>query len=207
MFYAFEVYEKQLFPYYEQVRALNQAKEVFIVEDNVGVHHKARELMRLLREGQVAPFLKKHKISWQDCKVDDGRLYVNGLLYIPDNEELRTDIIKQYHNRPAAGRPGTARTVKKRRCDSGGFTRSRVDKDVHNDRDKDVIGVGCYIFPGSLAWRPSFCCQQHTIRRQSWSLIRTPRIHTNAPLADQQNCASTTSCCRRNFFWIVVNES
>ena len=69
-----------------------------------------QEAMRLLREGQVAPFLKQQKISYQDCKVDEGRLYVNGLLYIPDDEELRTSIIQHYHNRPAAGHPGTART-------------------------------------------------------------------------------------------------
>ena len=49
---AFEVYEKQLFPYYEQVRALDQAKEVFIAEDNIGVHSQARKLLAPLIEAK-----------------------------------------------------------------------------------------------------------------------------------------------------------
>ena len=56
MFHAFEVCEKHLFPYYEQVRALNQGKEVFIVKTNIGVHHKARKLLALLIEAKDIKF-------------------------------------------------------------------------------------------------------------------------------------------------------
>lgn len=45
VWYAFNVYEPVLFSYYRQLRDLNPGKEVFIVEDNVGVHHKARRLV------------------------------------------------------------------------------------------------------------------------------------------------------------------
>ena len=43
--YAFEIYMKLLFPYYKQIQALNPRKRVFITEDNVPLHHKARRLL------------------------------------------------------------------------------------------------------------------------------------------------------------------
>ena len=43
--YAFEVYEKRLFPYYKEIQALNPHKQVYITEDNVALHHKARRLL------------------------------------------------------------------------------------------------------------------------------------------------------------------
>jgi hypothetical protein len=45
VWYAFRVYETALFPYYLELRRINEGKDVFIVEDNVGVHHKARRLL------------------------------------------------------------------------------------------------------------------------------------------------------------------
>jgi hypothetical protein len=45
VWYAFRVYEEQLFPYYRTLQGLNPGKDVFIIEDNVGVHHKARRLL------------------------------------------------------------------------------------------------------------------------------------------------------------------
>lgn len=45
VWYAFVAYEKYLFPYYEEIRALNPGKRVLIMEDNVGVHGKARDLL------------------------------------------------------------------------------------------------------------------------------------------------------------------
>jgi hypothetical protein len=44
IWYAFNVYEQALF-HYKELRALNQGKEIYIIEDNVGVHHKARRLL------------------------------------------------------------------------------------------------------------------------------------------------------------------
>ena len=40
--YAFEVYIKQLFPYYKELQALNPKRTVYITENNVSLHHKAR---------------------------------------------------------------------------------------------------------------------------------------------------------------------
>ncbi|KAF2808966.1 uncharacterized protein BDZ99DRAFT_533224 [Mytilinidion resinicola] len=45
VWYAFKVYELTLFPYYLELRRINPGKEIYIVEDNVGVHHKARRLL------------------------------------------------------------------------------------------------------------------------------------------------------------------
>lgn len=45
VWYAFKVYEEQLIPYYNQVKALNPHKHIYIIEDNVGLHHKARRLI------------------------------------------------------------------------------------------------------------------------------------------------------------------
>lgn len=45
VYYAFKLYEKQLFPYYKDLQRLNPSKTVLITEDNVGVHHKARRLL------------------------------------------------------------------------------------------------------------------------------------------------------------------
>jgi hypothetical protein len=45
VWYAFNAYEQELFPYYQKIRDLNPHCQVYICEDNVGVHHKARRLL------------------------------------------------------------------------------------------------------------------------------------------------------------------
>lgn len=45
VWYAFKVYEEQLIPYYNKIKALNLRKAIYIVEDNAGLHLKARRLM------------------------------------------------------------------------------------------------------------------------------------------------------------------
>lgn len=57
VFYAFQIYRDQLFKYYQEVQALHPHKEVFIVEDNVGVHHKARRIVAGLIKAQNIKFL------------------------------------------------------------------------------------------------------------------------------------------------------
>ena len=43
--YAFEIYVKLLFPYYKELQALNPRRTLYITEDNVPLHHKARRLL------------------------------------------------------------------------------------------------------------------------------------------------------------------
>lgn len=45
VWYAFNMYEKHLFPYYIKLRELNSGKEVWVIKDNIGVYHKARRLI------------------------------------------------------------------------------------------------------------------------------------------------------------------
>ena len=45
VWYAFEVYQKLLFPYYEAIAANNDGKDVLIIEDNDPSHLKARKLL------------------------------------------------------------------------------------------------------------------------------------------------------------------
>ena len=45
-----------------------------------------------------------------ECIVENGLLYVYGLLYIPDNETLYREILHAHHDHPAAGRLGQAAT-------------------------------------------------------------------------------------------------
>ncbi|SMR46070.1 unnamed protein product [Zymoseptoria tritici ST99CH_1E4] len=57
VWYAFEVYQKRLFPYYERVVRNNAFKDVYIYEDNVGLHHKARRLLAPEIEARGIKFL------------------------------------------------------------------------------------------------------------------------------------------------------
>lgn len=45
VWYAFKIYEEQLFLYYNQLKQLNPLRKIYILEDNVGLHLKARRLM------------------------------------------------------------------------------------------------------------------------------------------------------------------
>jgi transposase len=66
IFYAFEIYQKLLFPYYLEVQALNPTKKVYIIEDNVGVHHKARRILR--------PYINEHNIEFLDTPANSPDL-------------------------------------------------------------------------------------------------------------------------------------
>ena len=70
VFYAFEVYEKQLFPYCEQVRGLDQAKEIFIGEDKVGVYHKARKILAPLMPLVFCPSDVRFRSSGSVTRVE-----------------------------------------------------------------------------------------------------------------------------------------
>ena len=39
------------------------------------------------------------------CIVENGLLYVYGLLYVPENETLYQEILHAHHDHPAAGHP------------------------------------------------------------------------------------------------------
>ena len=79
----------------------------------------------------------------------------------------------------------------KQRRDSPRFTSLYVDKDAHNDRDKDVTGVVCYISPGSRALRRKEpCIFPSTITRPCF-LTPIPRHSNNYPPSSKYSSQRT----------------
>ena len=60
----------------------------------------------ITEEGPAA--LKRKLVGWEQT---DGLLTYNGRLYIPDDQELRREIVRLCHDTPAAGHPGRMRTT------------------------------------------------------------------------------------------------
>ena len=50
------------------------------------------------------------KLELRDCKIHEDLLYVNNRLYIPDDPELRTKIIRDIHDSPPGGHAGRSST-------------------------------------------------------------------------------------------------
>ena len=65
--YAFEIYIKRLFPYYKAIQDRNPRKQVYITEDNVALHHKARRLL--------APRIKTDNIRFLDHPTNSPDLH------------------------------------------------------------------------------------------------------------------------------------
>jgi hypothetical protein len=54
---------------------------------------------------------RKHPgVSLSEYKMEQGLLFKENLLYVPDFRNLRTEIISQHHDAPLAGHPGRDRT-------------------------------------------------------------------------------------------------
>ena len=61
----------------------------------------AKEITLALKQGD-----KRHpKVPLGECIIKDELIYIFGLLYVPDNEELQREIIHIHHDYPAAGHP------------------------------------------------------------------------------------------------------
>jgi hypothetical protein len=65
-----------------------------------------QEIIRALRDKD-----QRHpKVALSECEYKDDLLFVNGLLYVPNNEDLQAKIIHHGHDHPAACHPGRAAT-------------------------------------------------------------------------------------------------
>ena len=51
------------------------------------------------------------------CQQQDNLIYVNGLLYVPDNPAIQLKVLKSYHDYLAAGQPRRAATYELVICD------------------------------------------------------------------------------------------
>jgi hypothetical protein len=68
----------------------------------------AQRIITLLHDGK----LHSKEISLSECSVHDGRLYYQQRLYIPNDDNLRIQLLQSYHDAPIAGYPGRAKTFK-----------------------------------------------------------------------------------------------
>src|SRR5690606_30317778 len=66
----------------------------------------AKEIVEQLQKKER---FSKH-ISLAQCELEDGYLHYDGLIYVPNNHELKMEILKSCHDDPVAGHPGVART-------------------------------------------------------------------------------------------------
>ncbi|RKF53461.1 hypothetical protein OnM2_105004b [Erysiphe neolycopersici] len=66
--------------------------------------------LKMAGERRLPPQLlaKSYKLSMTDIDVIDNQLYVHGKLYVPQNKELRDNLLKMHHE--ATGHAGTKGT-------------------------------------------------------------------------------------------------
>jgi hypothetical protein len=67
------------------------------------------EILTFMQQGSNAPaYIKK---GFKDYSMEAGLLFYQGRIVVPDNEELRRDLIATFHDSPIAGHPGQQRTL------------------------------------------------------------------------------------------------
>lgn len=119
MFYAFEVYKKRLFPYYETIRRLNPSKTVYVTEDNVGLHHKARRLMD--------PLIRRLQIMFLDMPANSPDLHPIEHLHKDEKQELE-DYRSITRSQSKASRAEVDREIEWVWCQSTNFNDKMAQK-------------------------------------------------------------------------------
>jgi transposase InsO family protein len=74
------------------------------------------EILNFLQTGSSAPaYVKK---GFKDYSMEAGLLFYQGQIVVPDNEELKQDLMATFHDSPISGPPGQQRTLEliSRRC-------------------------------------------------------------------------------------------
>jgi hypothetical protein len=67
------------------------------------------EILTFPQNGSNTPaYVKK---GFKDYSMEAGLLFYQGRIVVPDNEELRQDLITTFHDSPMAGHPGQQRTL------------------------------------------------------------------------------------------------
>jgi hypothetical protein len=69
------------------------------------------ETIRGIREKLKNGVTRDGKIALGLCEEKDGLLTYDGLIWIPDDDELRIRILRDHHDSQVAGHPGRARTL------------------------------------------------------------------------------------------------
>jgi hypothetical protein len=67
------------------------------------------EILEYLQNGSKAPtYIQK---GFKDYQMEGGLLFYQGQIVVPDNEDLKRDLIVTFHDSPIAGHPGQQRTL------------------------------------------------------------------------------------------------
>jgi hypothetical protein len=67
------------------------------------------EILEFLQNGSTAPaYIRK---GFKDYQMEAGLLFYQGRIFVPDNEELKRNLIATFHDSPIAGHPGQQRTL------------------------------------------------------------------------------------------------
>jgi hypothetical protein len=67
------------------------------------------EILEFLQLSSSAPaYIRK---GFKDYQMEAGLLFYQGRIFVPDNEELKRDLIAAFHDSPIAGHPGQQRTL------------------------------------------------------------------------------------------------
>ena len=84
-----------------------QTDEVRILQEATKQSDEQQMIRKALEEGR-----KEMKgVALGLCQWKDDLLWYQGKIWIPNEDKLRTDLIKQHHDIPAAGHGGTAKTT------------------------------------------------------------------------------------------------
>ena len=94
----------------EMDRPINEIVEVAYANSEM-----ATDMITALRDPEVRRWPRKWRkelrLSMMDCKVVNGKIYFRDRLFIPQNDELRTQIIYRMHSTGPAGHPGRVKTI------------------------------------------------------------------------------------------------
>jgi len=77
------------------------------IREQSAKHKEVREILGKKASGNT----RDGKIALGLCEEKEGVLIYDGLIWIPDNDELRLRILRDHHDVQAAGHPGRARTL------------------------------------------------------------------------------------------------
>jgi hypothetical protein len=66
-----------------------------------------QETLQLLHDSRR----RSKTVTLSDCENQDGRLYYQNKLVIPDDDKLKIKILRAVHDAPSGGHPGRGKTL------------------------------------------------------------------------------------------------
>jgi hypothetical protein len=79
------------------------------IEKLLNQDESLEEILEFLQNGSNAPaYIRK---GFKDYQMEAGLLFYQGKIVVPDNEDLKRDLISAFHDSPIAGHPGQQQTL------------------------------------------------------------------------------------------------